>query len=255
MQIRAGERAQLETVPRPISSLARSLTFWVLLAALLFGFFCVAASFVPYATIFKMMEHQYGTVLTARRLPREFYEQKQVVFRSAWIFCAECLLEIVEFRWRAALHRFLSDALSYLSRGWHRSLNRTRYAFRHIERSEIFDIAILTAVGLADRAFFLLQPIRYDEAVRYLDYASKPLYLLLSVYTEPENHVFQTVLVHFSYGHFRDSSLVVARAGAYRGNPDGSPSISRLPATLRTASGNRRGFAGRGVSGSDRVLH
>ena len=200
MQIGAGEGTLVCAVPRSISSLVRSLTFCILLAALLFGFFCVAASFVPYATVFKMMEHQYGTVLTARRLPREFYQQKQFVFRVLG-FLALVFAGIVS-RWRAALDRFLSDALSYLSRGWHRSLNRARYAFRHTERSEILDIAILTAVGLADRAFFLLQPIRFDEAVGYLDYASKPLYLLLSVYTEPENHVFETVLVHFSTGIF-----------------------------------------------------
>jgi hypothetical protein len=59
-------------------------------------------------------------------------------------------------------------------------------------------LAVITLIALLVRLRFLNQPIRYDEADTILSYASKPLYLGLSVYNEPNNHVFHTLLVHFA---------------------------------------------------------
>lgn len=48
------------------------------------------------------------------------------------------------------------------------------------------------------RINFILQPIRYDEAFTYIMYASKPLQFSLSAYYLPNNHLFHTILVHFT---------------------------------------------------------
>lgn len=59
-------------------------------------------------------------------------------------------------------------------------------------------LVLITLVALLVRLRFVNQPIRYDEADTILSYASKPLYLGLSVYNEPNNHIFHTLLVHLA---------------------------------------------------------
>ena len=51
----------------------------------------------------------------------------------------------------------------------------------------------------------LFQPIRYDEAATWIDYASQPLAQALSDYRFPNNHLFHTLLVHVSAALFGDS--------------------------------------------------
>jgi hypothetical protein len=60
--------------------------------------------------------------------------------------------------------------------------------------------ALLVAVlaGAALRIAYLNQPMRYDEAHSYLAYASQPLRLVVADYTEPNNHVLHSVLVHLT---------------------------------------------------------
>ncbi|MCP4764236.1 MAG: hypothetical protein GY870_20855 [archaeon] len=58
-------------------------------------------------------------------------------------------------------------------------------------------IIILMAIPI--RLLFLFQPIRYDEAYTFIMYASKPLYIGLSTYYLPNNHLFHTILVHIAF--------------------------------------------------------
>jgi hypothetical protein len=185
---------------KSVSPLATYVIYGLTAAALLLGIALVAASWISFAQIQQMLQRQYGGVLTARRLTREFYEQKQHLVRIVGIL--SLLAGGILFGCRGLLARALSADLYYLQRGWRRLSVSVRYALRHTQRSEILDLLVVTAVGLADRLIFLRQPARFDEAVSYLDYASKPLYLLLSVYTEPENHIFNTLMVHISTGIF-----------------------------------------------------
>jgi hypothetical protein len=55
----------------------------------------------------------------------------------------------------------------------------------------------ITVVILA--LLFLFQPMRYDEAYTFTHFASTPLYLALSNYSSTNNHLLNTLLVHFSY--------------------------------------------------------
>jgi hypothetical protein len=73
-------------------------------------------------------------------------------------------------------------------------------------------IAICTVLVRLD---FLFQPMRYDESVTYVHYASRPIYIGLTTYTAPNNHVLHTVLVHISTALF-----------------GGAPWAIRLPAFL-----------------------
>ena len=73
----------------------------------------------------------------------------------------------------------------------------------------------ITLCAILVRLDFLFQPMRYDESDTYVHYASRPLYIGLTTYTAPNNHVFHTVLVHISTALF-----------------GGAPWAIRLPAFL-----------------------
>jgi len=62
----------------------------------------------------------------------------------------------------------------------------------------IFAFLAILLAGIAVRIFFLSVPMRYDEAYTFVEYASKPLYIALSDYSAPNNHMFHTLLVHVS---------------------------------------------------------
>ena len=55
--------------------------------------------------------------------------------------------------------------------------------------------AAIVVVGTLLRAYYLTQPMRYDESVTYLYFASQSWTTVVSSYTYPNNHVFHTLLV------------------------------------------------------------
>jgi hypothetical protein len=58
-------------------------------------------------------------------------------------------------------------------------------------------LPILLALGL--RMAFLNQPMRYDEALTFNEFASRPLYYGLSFYPDPNNHLLNTLLMHVGF--------------------------------------------------------
>jgi hypothetical protein len=60
-------------------------------------------------------------------------------------------------------------------------------------------LLVPTLVGLGLRIAFLGQPIRYDEALTFNEFASRPLYYGLSFYPDPNNHLLNTLLMHVSF--------------------------------------------------------
>jgi hypothetical protein len=57
---------------------------------------------------------------------------------------------------------------------------------------------LILVIGAALRISLLNQPLRYDEAVTFVGYASRPLSTALSDYSAPNNHLFHTLLVHLT---------------------------------------------------------
>ena len=49
------------------------------------------------------------------------------------------------------------------------------------------------------RLVFIHQPMRFDESFTFWHFASKPLVVALSSYSAPNNHLFNTLLVHIAY--------------------------------------------------------
>jgi hypothetical protein len=60
-------------------------------------------------------------------------------------------------------------------------------------------VGLPTALGTGLRLVFLGQPMRYDEALTFNEFASRPLYYGLSFYPDPNNHLLNTLLMHVAY--------------------------------------------------------
>jgi hypothetical protein len=65
-------------------------------------------------------------------------------------------------------------------------------------RLELGAFFIVFAIGVFLRLWHVKRAVRFDEAWSYLEFASKPLALGLSNYRAPNNHLLNTLLVHFS---------------------------------------------------------
>ena len=56
-------------------------------------------------------------------------------------------------------------------------------------------LVAIVVIGALLRAYYLTQPMRYDESVTYLYFASQSWTTVVSSYTYPNNHVFHSLLV------------------------------------------------------------
>jgi uncharacterized membrane protein len=85
----------------------------------------------------------------------------------------------------------------------------THEAVRRDENSHLAALFLVLIGALVVRIWFLFQPIRYDEAFTFLQFASKPLYRGLSDYSYPNNHPFHTLLVHIAFRIFGNEPWVI----------------------------------------------
>jgi len=74
---------------------------------------------------------------------------------------------------------------------------RSRYAKR-TSSAHKRHVLLLVLAGALLRGWMLFAPITYDEAFTYTYYASRPLHVIVSDYSYPNNHVLHTLLVKVS---------------------------------------------------------
>jgi hypothetical protein len=86
---------------------------------------------------------------------------------------------------RAAFEDLLEAAVRDAASAWPRVDPRT-----------LLLVGLPTLLAVSLRAAFLNQPMRYDEALTFNEFASRPLYYALSFYPDPNNHLLNTLLVH-----------------------------------------------------------
>jgi hypothetical protein len=99
--------------------------------------------------------------------------------------------------WVADGWQFLTTNLDDLRRDW-----RDLAADWQVKRLEKADLFILIGLGLAAaaiRAAFVNRPMSHDEAYTIVAFATRPLWVVLSDYSLPNNHVFHSLLVHISF--------------------------------------------------------
>jgi hypothetical protein len=68
--------------------------------------------------------------------------------------------------------------------------------------ANIVALLVIIAIGVSVRAYHLSVPLKFDEAWTFLDYARQPLWDGISNYSNPNNHVLNTVLMHLSISWF-----------------------------------------------------
>ena len=56
-------------------------------------------------------------------------------------------------------------------------------------------VLLIITVGVVLRGIMLFEPITYDEAFTYTYFATRPLYIILSDHSYPNNHVLNTILI------------------------------------------------------------
>jgi len=165
----------------------------VLITGLLFaGFASIMASLIPFSVLLarvrSVSDSGQGTFFSP-----QFYQAMQMRLRLIGI--ANLAGGIILFALRGQMYnwarRVFTDTL-ILARDF-------CLAAQSLPITDRLALAGLTFFAAALRIPLLSQPMRYDEAVTYLEYSSRPFYVALSFYNTPNNHVFHTLLVRLAY--------------------------------------------------------
>jgi hypothetical protein len=64
--------------------------------------------------------------------------------------------------------------------------------------ADIIALLLITVIAIAVRTYYLSLPIKYDEAFTFLEYARQPLWNSISNYSSTNNHLLNTLFIHFS---------------------------------------------------------
>ena len=58
-------------------------------------------------------------------------------------------------------------------------------------------LLVVIALGFGLRLAYLDRSMRFDEALTYVAYASKNIPTIIADYSQPNNHIFNTLFMHF----------------------------------------------------------
>ena len=93
--------------------------------------------------------------------------------------------------------QFVARSLGDLKQDWQKLAADWR--FKRLEKTDLIILIGLAATAAAIRAAAVARPMSHDEAYTIVAFATRPLWVVLSDYSLPNNHVFHSLLVHFSY--------------------------------------------------------
>jgi Dolichyl-phosphate-mannose-protein mannosyltransferase len=151
-----------------------------------------ALSHLKYTSLQMYLIRLYGEERT-----RRYFTPSVFLSFLARMRLGAALLQVIAI----ALYALRSQVARYLitfARALSHSLRHQRRSHLNIGGVPAVSLGLITLAGLVLRLHFINQPMRYDESATVLGYASKPFYLGLSIYNEPNNHFFHTLLVHIS---------------------------------------------------------
>jgi hypothetical protein len=183
----AGGQATPRRVVRVLPTLVAALL--VLAAAVL-----VAVSFASYATVKHRLD-QYASDHDAE-LSRERF--RTVIWQLRLLAVVLGVMGASAYRWRRRLSALAETFLWSLSVEASAATRTLRRALAAESRLHLGALGTIVVGAVLVRVEFLFQPMRYDESGTYVHYASQPLYIGLTTYTAPNNHLLNTLLIHVS---------------------------------------------------------
>ena len=166
--------------------LVRAVSFLycaVVAATLLAGLCLFAASFVPFGTV-RAVADSLSPDGSAEMLTGDVH--RKLVFALRLLGAA--LLAGGAVAWwlrRGIPERFAAD-LAMLG------------GPARAERSSLVGLLLITVAAAVLRGIFLNQPMGWDESYSYLAFIGRPLPVTVSAYTDPNNHVFHSLLAKFA---------------------------------------------------------
>jgi hypothetical protein len=156
------------------------------------GTFYLAATCIPLALLRDKYIHMADPTTFAGFTPR-YYQHLRVMlvlFGVAALFHAA-----LQFRFRHSLTIGIEICIA----DGYRMVDGIRQWCGEVSAADWLLLSVITALAGILRFRYLRQPMRYDEVTTLVSYASKPFYVMLSVYAAPNNHVLHTILVRCSY--------------------------------------------------------
>lgn len=139
------------------------------------------------------LAHNFGGILTRLR------------YWSATFLVAAALTAV----WRNKVQSWIEEAVLPLPRFVRDQAGRVGCGLKADGFLHAGVLLALTVMGVILRVPYLSGPMRTDEAETFLSYASRPLYIGLSWYPAPNNHLFHTFFVHLSWLLFGEREWVI----------------------------------------------
>jgi 4-amino-4-deoxy-L-arabinose transferase-like glycosyltransferase len=162
-----------------------------LIAALYIGIASIAGAFVPFGFLYARARHFATGNMTL--VTHQFYAQMQV--RLLLTGAASLSLAGILLLLRKRVYRRIEEAAADLGS----LVGSIRSAAINMRTIHLLLLAYFALLAAILRVPLLRQPMRFDEATTFSEFASRPLYFALSVYSVPNNHLLHTFLVHVAY--------------------------------------------------------
>lgn len=125
---------------------------------------------------------------------------------AAVIYLGAGIIWLCAFRWVApALQQVTRDSGSL----WRVCLETLRHWQRSTSSAHAAALFFILVVGVVLRLNYLDQPMRTDESLTVVQYASAPLYMTVSDYSAPNNHVLHSTAVWLSLRLLGDSHFAI----------------------------------------------
>jgi Dolichyl-phosphate-mannose-protein mannosyltransferase len=158
---------------------------------LLMGLGIFASSFLPFDHVRPLVD-SYSADGSVEFFSREFYRAMTFRLRVCGIFLVlVCVVALL-------LNRCMPDQSSRFSVVF-QDVTEWKQVFtnelRQLSMVTLVAVIIILAAGLAVRLAFIQEPIRYDEAFTYLNFASRSPLVTLTYYLVPNNHIFHSLMV------------------------------------------------------------
>jgi hypothetical protein len=175
--------------------LAKILALLIVALILCLGISALAFSWVSLASLQSWLS---GATFDGKADFLTIGRYQKLVFGTRLLGAAFAILAVILW----LLRRFIENLIKKLLTGVGEIVHDLIAAIKKDIKGEgawhLAALALIVCAALALRLIFIGLPIRYDEATTYLEYASKPLPVLLSYYSSPNNHLFHSLLVHIS---------------------------------------------------------